>query len=435
VGTTLTLAAMTSPVLRLTPQLAPKTSENPSVLAWAIYVGMSWTWCIGMFLPIILLRDFGLWSFAFFAIPNVLGAAAMAWIFNPQTSAAFVARHRAACSVFSIVTIAFNLFFVLTVTNSAAMDSVRQLPHFVLLVVLALTMALPRRAPLVAMIVLAISLGMLIWAAASGDARSPLDIGTATTNWQPQTLAIAPVLVLGFLTCPWFDLTFHHAVVNAGPRGKPVFALGFGVFFLAMIVFTLFYAVQFIDAAASGSSAIKTFLPLASLPIAIHLAAQVGFTAASHIRPAASPTIAATVLAKKNEFNSPSVQTTNRGAIICMLCTVLALAAAGVAIYAPPLDRLTAFETVYMTFLSFYGLVIPAYALNCAIPTPDATSGPSRTKLIITAVAILAASPFFVQGFLLGHYNALILGVGVLFASRALTTILHRRVTAATATP
>ena len=42
-------------------------------LGWGLYCASSWTWCIGMFLPIIMLRRFGWPGFLVFAIPNVIG--------------------------------------------------------------------------------------------------------------------------------------------------------------------------------------------------------------------------------------------------------------------------------------------------------------------------------------------------------------------------
>jgi hypothetical protein len=398
-----------------------------STVLWAIYVGMSWTWCIGMFLPIILLRDYGLWSFAFFAIPNVLGAAAMAWIFRPQTSAAFVQRHRAACSVFSIVTAAFNLFFLMHLANRCASDDIRSTAMLVgAFVAVACVLLLPRRATIVAALVFIISLVAIGWSLTNGNARSPLDAAFTSTAWRPDLLAIAPVLALGFLTCPWFDVTFQHAVVRAGARRKPVFALGFGVFFLAMIVFTPFYAAQFIDPASLSPGATKAFVALASLPIAIHLMAQLTFTIAVHVQHVATPT-QATSLAAPAPADASAPQTSHTREWIWALIGALALGGLVFAFNAPPLARLTPFETVYMTFMAFYGLVIPAYALNCAIPTADGTAGPTGAKLIITTLGILGASPFFVQGFLLGMPNALVLGVGVLFLTRAVTMLLHRR--------
>ena len=31
-------------------------------LGLAIYLGISWTWCIGMFLPVLLGADYGFWA-------------------------------------------------------------------------------------------------------------------------------------------------------------------------------------------------------------------------------------------------------------------------------------------------------------------------------------------------------------------------------------
>src|SRR6476661_4754696 len=53
-------------------------------LGWAAYLGMSWTWCIGMFLPVLLVRDYGFWGWLVFAVPNVVGAAAMGWVMNSR---------------------------------------------------------------------------------------------------------------------------------------------------------------------------------------------------------------------------------------------------------------------------------------------------------------------------------------------------------------
>src|SRR4051812_22981962 len=50
--------------------------ESPTrPVLWAIFLGVSWTWVIGMFLPVLLVRDYGLLGWVVFAIPNVIGAA------------------------------------------------------------------------------------------------------------------------------------------------------------------------------------------------------------------------------------------------------------------------------------------------------------------------------------------------------------------------
>src|SRR5690606_32922674 len=82
-------------------------------IGWAAYLACSWTWCIGMFLPVLLVRDFGVWAFAVFAVPNVLGAAAMGWVLRDGSAAAALReRHRAATELFSVVTILFQWFFL-----------------------------------------------------------------------------------------------------------------------------------------------------------------------------------------------------------------------------------------------------------------------------------------------------------------------------------
>ena len=40
---------------------------------WGLFCACSWTWCIGMFLPVILIRDLGGAGFLAFAIPNLFG--------------------------------------------------------------------------------------------------------------------------------------------------------------------------------------------------------------------------------------------------------------------------------------------------------------------------------------------------------------------------
>src|SRR5438128_464538 len=93
-------------------------------MAWAAFLACSWTWCIGMFLPVLLVRDFGVAGWIVFAIPNVLGAAAMPWVLGRARTASklagytgtdpppLVVRHETAMRIFSLVTIAFHLFFM-----------------------------------------------------------------------------------------------------------------------------------------------------------------------------------------------------------------------------------------------------------------------------------------------------------------------------------
>ena len=82
-------------------------------LLWAIFLGISWTWCIGMFLPVLLVRDYGVWGWVVFAIPNVIGAAAMGWVMRRIVDEKlFYLSHFYAAHAFSTITIAFHLFFM-----------------------------------------------------------------------------------------------------------------------------------------------------------------------------------------------------------------------------------------------------------------------------------------------------------------------------------
>src|SRR2546421_8858832 len=88
-------------------------SSFSSLLAWAAYLACSWTWCIGMFLPVLLVRDYGIWGWVVFAVPNVVGAAAMGWVIrSAESSHAITGNHFSACAAFSVITILFHVFFV-----------------------------------------------------------------------------------------------------------------------------------------------------------------------------------------------------------------------------------------------------------------------------------------------------------------------------------
>ena len=91
---------------------SPIANRKSQILLWAAYLGASWTWCIGMYLPVLLVRDYGVWGWVVFAVPNVIGAAAMGWVLrSPEQSARITAAHQRACRAFSLATIAFQVYF------------------------------------------------------------------------------------------------------------------------------------------------------------------------------------------------------------------------------------------------------------------------------------------------------------------------------------
>ena len=67
-----------------------------------------------MFLPVLLVRDHGLWGWVVFAVPNVVAPRRWAWVLrDAAASERFVHRHRGACRAFSRVTIAYHIFFAM----------------------------------------------------------------------------------------------------------------------------------------------------------------------------------------------------------------------------------------------------------------------------------------------------------------------------------
>ena len=87
----------------------PPTSPLTAV-GWGFYLACSWTWVIGMYLPVLLIRDFGWAGWLAFAVPNVLGAAAMGWILrSPAAAMRLAGEHPQAVRLFSTVTVSFQV--------------------------------------------------------------------------------------------------------------------------------------------------------------------------------------------------------------------------------------------------------------------------------------------------------------------------------------
>src|SRR4051812_43352007 len=90
------------------------------------------------------------------------------------------------------------------------------------------------------------------------------------------------VSAFGFMLAPYLDITFHRArqsTTRAG--GRTAFGVGFGVFFLLMIVFTALYAEPLIGA-LNGTSRLSVRTDLAIAVLAVHLAIQTAFTVVAH---------------------------------------------------------------------------------------------------------------------------------------------------------
>ncbi len=383
-----------------------------ATLGWAAFLAASWTWCIGMFLPVLLVRDFGAWGFVVFAVPNVIGAAAMGWVLRrSRDSTAIVQAHRPALAAFSIVTITFQCFFAVMVLSRFAnfFDELQALPYALFFVTSLAAFSRGGKWAAAAALLASLTLFALYLSAASWPAISRWPVhGPLLTGVTPQPTSLvwlAPVTCFGFLLCPYLDLTFHRARTSLDPvRSRIAFGVGFGVMFLAMILFTLLYCGEFFDRPLSSDRKALAF-------VLVHITLQLGVTVGLHAH---------------------SIARLPRSHWRSLGLVVTALAIAAVAVLALPvsgklrgLARMAidpSFEDGYRLFMSFYGLIFPAYVWLCMIPVrgETGTQPPSIAKLRAFAIAVALAAPCFWMGFIERQTWWLGPGLFIVLAARAM---------------
>jgi hypothetical protein len=389
---------------------------QPGPIGWAAFLACSWTWCIGMFLPVLFLRDYGGWGWLLFAIPNVVGAAAMGWTLrDPDASRAMQQAHVPACRAFSLVTLAFHAYFVVALAprllgnDIAGLTAVLVLPFMLLLRAKG---SRGRRATIVSAIVLALSvLAMLAVLALGGlptfptPARGKLDL-----------LWLAPVTIFGFALDPYLDLTFHRArqsTTRAG--GRTAFGLGFGVFFLLMIVFTAIYAPPLIEALQAGRPFSPRRDPIAAV-LTIHIALQGAFTIAAH----------AEALRESHRLGEQEPGGGQRILVAVAVAILLALPLRAVQTQFPTYHGLITGEVIYRLFLAFYGLVFPAYVWLFAVPRRlrgggrTVTLTPTRGQVIFFAGVLVLAAPMYWLSFIEGRMAWALPGLALVAFSRFL---------------
>lgn len=433
------------------------------VLGWAIFLACSWTWCIGMFLPALLVSDYNGWAWVAFMLPNVIGAGAMGFVLrNRAQSERLLEAHRPMLIGFSLVTLAFQVFFA-----AWLLPKVTGTGLWAPLLVVSLAMVLaalmvdhPRRTLAIAAVVFCISVGALTYAygpgyeltsdaieklaeddesATAADSQNrarKLARGKAAAAEQPaepyapqlfagndwpgegsafDLLFMTPIFLLGFIFCPYLDITFHRAYQEAGSpsRAKVAFALGFGLLFLLMITFTLLYAWEF-SKALSGDFVRSSIAAMLLAPIVVHMIFQLGFTSAVHAREAAEA-------AYEGRFSK------RMGVVV--MCFIAAAAVLG--LFADrylQYGEMTGGELCYRLFMSFYGLVFPAYAWLCMIPrVAGGSSGrliarPGKQQWLIFALVLCVAGPFYWLGFIERIEYWLLAGLAIVLLARLIPT-------------
>lgn len=384
-------APVSGPARRtLRPMTRPGAVNSKSgwqaVLSWAAYLACSWTWCIGMFLPVLLLRDYGVWSFIVFAVPNVIGAAAMGWIIrSPAESQALERNHAPAMMAFTIITVGYQVFFLAGIGPIADLAGLLRTPYTgpLACAVGSVLLFIVARGRFWGLAVWLVSTGLLIIA----WTRGALDFPSVSSWTQPgsdqlvRLSPLAPVCAFGFMLCPYLDLTFHRArQATDGPTARWAFGLGFGLFFFAMIVATLGYAPGLIASAVDAD-----LIPnrLGAVLVGAHITLQLVFT---------------TTLHSFELIRQPPA--TRKSAFLPLIaaCTAAALGLAFGQVYLARLD-MTVFELAYRCFMAFYGLVFPAYVWLCMIPTWRAETAPTRRHISVWLGACALAAPAYWLGF------------------------------------
>jgi hypothetical protein len=294
--------------------------------------------------------------------------------------------------MFSGVTIAFHMYFVVSVLGPLATSiAPKQAMDLALGSVIVASIAMyllmirqrgaERTLAAMALLVSLVAMGGVAWEIwrtpeLAPQLSRPLSMGL---------LWLAPVCCFGFGCCPYLDLTFHRARQHTTfPRAA--FGAGFGVLFLLMILCTLIY---------SGAFYGKMSKLLAQL-LLIHMVIQTSFTLAAHAR----------------ELRRHGA----RAAIVAAALTGIAWIAYWSLTRGDIVSNLPADELIYRVFMGFYGLIFPAYVWLVMIPA----ARPTPRNLLIYAAAVLVAVPMFWMGFVLGRMPWLVPGLAVVLLARLL---------------
>jgi hypothetical protein len=376
--------------------------QSPRIhwLGWAAYLGASWTWCIGMFLPVLLVRDYGFWGWVVFAVPNVVGAAAMGWVMNSrERSLRVIESHRFACVAFSLVTIVFHVFFASWFVRGFIGDWA--VPALVAVALVVWLVGRKRQRADVAMACVALFISALVFvilvareaAHPTGTDHLVMKLGGDELVW------LGAVCLFGFAFCPYLDLTFHRARLETNDdEAKSAFQIGFGVFFLAMILFTLWYSRFLVTTQPVPRFAIPLIVFLV-----VHVLIQSGYTCALHYREV------------RKHVNSQL-------AIVFLLIVLAGVIFFGCFNVRWPFYAGWQGEVIYRYFMSFYGLIFPAYVWLCMIPL---RRRPLIPPVFVFAIGTALAVPFYWRAFIVGDMVEVSYGLGLLAIARVLLYIPH----------
>ena len=193
-------------------------------------------------------------------------------------------------------------------------------------------------------------------------------------------ITLLGVAAIVFLAGRTNDQGFGRQTLAAETSRLPLVLTGLGVLFLAMILFTLFYASGSIRA---GSMPAFIMTGTAGAAVYIHLLMQLAYTIRVH---------------------EEALSLKRRGFVSAIVAGTLVIVFAFVIDLATVFRSMDIGEIVYRSFISCYGFIFPAYVYLIMIPTRDGhrgTHGESgRKKLRILFLAVGVAGPMMWMGFM-----------------------------------
>jgi len=339
-----------------------------SIGGWGVFCAASWTWCIGMYLPLVMLRDDGWMGFLAFAIPNVIGCAAFGYVRSRNACRTALRVNAPALRLFSIVTVAYQLFFVGFVLTALAPTTVSPFAIAIVVLLVASGLGGPRRfggrssaeggdGGRIAWPTL-MAIGVVVWIASmvlfalllagagagavGGGGMAGAVAGGGVSDFgafgrlEPSSLTwIVPILAFGFLLCPYLDGTFHVARIHSPSRHA--FAV-FGVAFALMLLLSASYASLLLHHGMVW-------------PVLVHMLIQLTFSCGVHIR-------------VMHDLRPASRQGSSLPWLAWIVAPLVGIAvvpavAAGIDPMAGPVPG----ESWYMRWLALYGIVFPALVL------------------------------------------------------------------------
>ena len=361
---------------------------------WGLFCTSSWTWCIGMYLPFIMLRLWGWPGFWAFFVPNVLGCALFGFVLDADRSRRVVAQLGWACALFSAVTVAYQCWFAGWAAQAygldrafgatgtvGARDAVRTIAATgVPIALLAAGTLLAVRGDafwrtagtavtmLSGLVVLlpggvapdvAGGVAEAVGHAAAHGATEPTAAGAAVApRLDLLRLGFAfPTIAAGFLLSPYLDLTFHRAAQRA-PSPRIAF-LTFGLAFAAMLLLVASFHDPATGAPRVGPALLVLWGVQLVFTVAVHLRELFTAPAGVRIPPAATGALVA-------------------GSVLLALPAFLF----GIG------GALLPGEPTYLGFLGAYGLVFPVLVMLERRPVPRA----------ITAAVIVAGAACYLLG-------------------------------------